>query len=162
MVAIVALVIAISANSSTNDNEKITNAVRAEEGRQIGGVRADLQKNVAAATLVLKRLQHSSASAHRQDAALRRDVNTAENGVLRNGSRIGANQASIANAPADDRARPGERLEPPDNRREPQHHGQAAHHVIDRTGATAAECSLAASTPAEDGERFTVSRVPVG
>lgn len=97
VVAIVALVIAISANSSTNDNKKITNAVRAEEGRQIGGVRADLQKNVAAATLVLKRLQHSSARAHRQDAALRRDVNTAKNGVLRNGARIGANQASIAN-----------------------------------------------------------------
>jgi uncharacterized protein YlxW (UPF0749 family) len=96
VVAIVALVIAISANSTTNDNAKITKAVRVEEGRQIGGVRADLQRNVAAATAVLKRLQHSSSRAHRADAALRRDVNTAKNGVLRNGARISANRETIA------------------------------------------------------------------
>jgi chromosome segregation ATPase len=97
VVAVVALVIAISANHTTNDNAKITKAVRAEEGAQIGGVRADLQKNVAAATVVLTRLQHSSSRAHRQDAALRRDVNTAKNGVLRNGARISANRETIAN-----------------------------------------------------------------
>jgi uncharacterized protein YlxW (UPF0749 family) len=96
VVAIVALVIAISATSTTNDNAKITKAVRVEEGRQIGGVRADLQRNVAAATAVLKRLQHSSSRAHRADAALRRDVNTAKNGVLRNGARISANRETIA------------------------------------------------------------------
>ncbi len=96
VVGVVALVIAISANSTTNDNAKITKAVRVEEGQQIGGVRADLQKNVAAATVVLKRLQHSSSRAHRADAALRRDVNTAKNGVLRNGERISANKETIA------------------------------------------------------------------
>jgi uncharacterized protein YlxW (UPF0749 family) len=96
VVAIVALVVAISANSTTNDQKKITKAVRAEEGQQIGGVRADLQKNVAAATVVLKRLQHDSSRAHRADAALRRDVNTAKNGVLRNGARINANKETIA------------------------------------------------------------------
>lgn len=96
VVGVVALVIVISANSTTNDNAKITKAVRVEEGQQIGGVRADLQKNVAAATVVLKRLQHSSSRAHRADAALRRDVNTAKNGVLRNGERISANKETIA------------------------------------------------------------------
>jgi hypothetical protein len=96
VVGVVALVIAISANSTTNDNAKITKAVRVEEGQQIGGVRADLQRNVAAATVVLKRLQHSSSRAHRADAALRRDVNTAKNGVLRNGERISANKETIA------------------------------------------------------------------
>jgi uncharacterized protein YlxW (UPF0749 family) len=100
VVAIVALVIAISANSTTNDNAKITKAVRTEEGRQIGGVRADLQKNVTAATVVLKRLQHSSSSAHRTDAALRRDANTAKNGVLRNGAGISANKATIVRVQA--------------------------------------------------------------
>src|ERR1700760_3150787 len=53
VVAIVALIIAISANSTTDDTAKITKAVRVEEARQIGGVRADLQKNVAAAIAVL-------------------------------------------------------------------------------------------------------------
>jgi chromosome segregation ATPase len=100
VVAIVALVIAISANSTTNDNKKITNAVHAEEGRQIGGVRAELQKNVAAATVVLKQLQRDSSRAHRADASLRRDVNTAKNGVLRNGARISANKETIANLQA--------------------------------------------------------------
>jgi uncharacterized protein YlxW (UPF0749 family) len=100
VVAVVALVIAISANSTTNDNAKITKAVRAEEGRQIGGVRADLQKNVVAATVVLKRLQHSSSRAHRADAALRRDVNTAKSGVLKNGAGISANRATIASLQA--------------------------------------------------------------
>ncbi len=96
VVAIVALVIALSANTTTNDNAKITKAVRAEENQQIGGVRADLQKNVAAATLVLKRLQHSSSKAHRADAKLKRDVNNARNGVLRNGAKISANKETIA------------------------------------------------------------------
>jgi chromosome segregation ATPase len=96
VVAVVALVIAISANSTTNDTAKITKAVRVEEGREIGGVRADLQKNVAAATVVLRRLQHSSSRAHREDAALQHDVNTAKNGVLRNGARISANKETIA------------------------------------------------------------------
>src|SRR6201999_552053 len=47
VVAIVALVIAISANHTTNDNAKIAKAVRTAESRQITGVRADLQRNVA-------------------------------------------------------------------------------------------------------------------
>lgn len=96
VVAIVALVIALSANTTTNDNAKITKAVRAQEDSQIGGVRADLQKNVTAATAVLRHLQRSSARAHRQDAALRRDVNNAKNGVLKNGAQINANKESIA------------------------------------------------------------------
>jgi chromosome segregation ATPase len=96
VVAIVALVIALSANTSTNDNAKITKAVRAEQSAQIGGVRADLQKNVTAATAVLTRLQRSSLRAHRTDAKLKRDVNTAKNGVLRNGARISANKETIA------------------------------------------------------------------
>jgi chromosome segregation ATPase len=97
VVGIVALVIAISANHTTNDNAKITRAVRVAQTRQIGGVRTDLQKNVAAATLVLKRLQHDSTRAHRADAKLGRDVNAAKNGVLKNGEKINANKASIAN-----------------------------------------------------------------
>ena len=96
VVGVVALVIALSANTTTNDNAKITKAVRAEESQQIGGVRADLQKNVAAATAVLGHLQRSSARAHRQDAKLKRDVNNARNGVLRNGARINANKGTIA------------------------------------------------------------------
>jgi chromosome segregation ATPase len=96
VVAVVALVIAISANSTTNDNAKITRAVRVEAARQIGGIRTDLQKNVVAATAVLRRLQHSSSKAHHEDATLRRDVNSAKNGVLRNGARINANRETIA------------------------------------------------------------------
>ena len=96
VVGIVALVIALSANTTTNDQAKITRAVRAEESQQIGGVRADLQRNVAAATAVLTRLQHSSARAHRADAKLKRDVNNASNGVLTNGARISANKETIA------------------------------------------------------------------
>jgi chromosome segregation ATPase len=97
VVAIVALVIALSANTTTNDNKKITKAVRAEESSQIGGVRADLQKNVTAATAVLTHLQHSSAKAHRQDAKLQRDLNNAKNGALRNGAKINATKETIAN-----------------------------------------------------------------
>jgi hypothetical protein len=41
VVAIVALVIVISANSATNDDAKIAKAVRTEENRQIGGVLSD-------------------------------------------------------------------------------------------------------------------------
>jgi chromosome segregation ATPase len=96
VVAVVALVIALSANTSTNDNAKITKAVRAEQTRQIGGVRADLQKNVAAATAVLTHLQRSSSRAHRADAKLRRDVSNARNGVLKNGAKISANKETIA------------------------------------------------------------------
>jgi hypothetical protein len=97
VVAVVALVIALTANSTTTDNAKITKAVRTEAGQQISGVRADLHKNVTAATVVLKRLQHSSLSAHRAAAALRRDVNSAKNGALNNGARISANKETIAN-----------------------------------------------------------------
>jgi hypothetical protein len=97
VVAVVALVIALTANTTTNDNAKITKAVRAGESRQIGGVRADLQKNVVAATAVLRRLQHSSRQAHRADAALGHDVKSAKNGVLKNGAKISANQETIAN-----------------------------------------------------------------
>ena len=60
------------------------------------GVRADLQKNVTAATAVLTRLQRSSARAHRTDAKLKRDVNNAKNGTLKNGARISANRETIA------------------------------------------------------------------
>jgi hypothetical protein len=96
VVAVVALVIALSANTTTNDQAKITKAVRAEESRQIGGVRADLKKNVTAATAVLTHLQRSSSRAHRADAKLKRDVNNARNGVLRNGAKISANKETIA------------------------------------------------------------------
>jgi peptidoglycan hydrolase CwlO-like protein len=97
VVAIVALVIAISANSATNDDAKIAKAVRTEENRQIGGVRADLGKDVAAATLILRRLQDSSSKARRADAALRHDAVTAQKGVTNNRARIRAAQTSIAN-----------------------------------------------------------------
>lgn len=97
VVAIVALVIAISANSATNDDAKIAKAVMTEENRQIGGVRANLRKDVAAATLILKRLQDSSSNARRADAALRHDAVTAQNGVNNNRARISATQTSIAN-----------------------------------------------------------------
>ena len=97
VVAIVALAIAISAKSATNDDAKIAKAVKAEESRQIGGVRADLQKNVASATLILQRLQGSSSNAHRADAALRRDAAAAQTGVTNNRARISAAQTSIAN-----------------------------------------------------------------
>jgi hypothetical protein len=97
VVGVVALVIALSANTTTNDQAKITKAVRVEETAQIGGVRADLQKNVTAATAVLTRLQRSSSRAHRADAKLQRDVSTAKNGVLKNGARISANRETTAN-----------------------------------------------------------------
>jgi hypothetical protein len=101
VVAIVALVIALSANTTTNDQAKITKAVRAQESQQIGGVRADLQKNVTAATAVLRRLQRNSARAHRADAALGHDVKDAKNGVLKNGAQISANKATIADVQTD-------------------------------------------------------------
>lgn len=100
VVAIVALVIAISANHTTNDNAKITKAVRTAENRQISGVRADLQRNVAAATAVLRRLRHSSASAHRADAKLRRDVSATKSGVVNNRSQITVNRSRINTADA--------------------------------------------------------------
>src|ERR1700744_5018018 len=74
VVAIVALIIAITANHRSNDNKKIAAAVQAAESRQIHGVQADLQKNVAAATAVLKHLQRDSTTAHRNDSHLKRDI----------------------------------------------------------------------------------------
>jgi chromosome segregation ATPase len=100
VVAIVALVIAISANHTTNDNAKITKAVRVAEARQISGVRADLQKNVTAATAILRRLQHQSSRAHRADSVLRRDVSFTKNGVTVNRSQITANRSAISAANA--------------------------------------------------------------
>jgi chromosome segregation ATPase len=100
VVAIVALVIAISANSTTNDDAKIAKAVRIAETRQIHGVRADLQRNVAAATAVLTRLQHSSSKAHRADAALRRDIGATNSGVTTNKSQIAVNRSRIDTADA--------------------------------------------------------------
>ena len=96
VVAIVALVIAISANHTTNDDAKIANAVRIAENRQIHGVRADLRRNVTAATVLLKRLQRSSANAHHADAKLRRDVSATKNGVTSNRSQITTANANIS------------------------------------------------------------------
>jgi chromosome segregation ATPase len=100
VVAIVALVIAISANSTTNDDAKIARTVRIDETRQIHGVRADLQRNVAAATAVLTRLQHSSSKAHRADAALRRDIGATKSGITSNKSQIAVNRSRIDSADA--------------------------------------------------------------
>ncbi len=100
VVAVVALVIAISASSTTNDDAKIAKAVRIAETRQIHGVRADLQRNVAAATALLTRLQHSSSKAHRADAALRRDIGATNSGVTTNKSQIAVNRSRIDTADA--------------------------------------------------------------
>jgi chromosome segregation ATPase len=100
VVAIVALVIAISANSTTNDNAKISKEVRIAETREISGVRADLQRNVVAATAVLKRLQRDSGRAHRTDAKLRHDVNTTKTGINANRSQIALNHSQITAANA--------------------------------------------------------------
>ena len=96
VVAIVALVVAISATSSTNDNAKIVTAVKQEANEQVGGVRADLQKNVAAATVVLKQLQSGSAQAARARDALRRESNANKNAVATNQADIKALQTSVA------------------------------------------------------------------
>jgi chromosome segregation ATPase len=100
VVAIVALIIAISANHTTNDNAKIAKAVRAAETQQISGVRADLQRNVAAATVLLRRLQSSSARAHRADAKLHHDVNADKAAVSSNRSQIAVNRSRIDTADA--------------------------------------------------------------
>jgi chromosome segregation ATPase len=100
VVAIVALIIAISANHTTNDNAKIAKAVRTAETQQIHGVRADLQRNVAAATVLLRKLQRSSARAHRADAKLRHDVTADKSAVRSNRSQIALNRSRIDTADA--------------------------------------------------------------
>jgi chromosome segregation ATPase len=96
VVAIVALVVAISATSQTDDNAKIVSAVKAEANDQIGGVRAELQKNVAAATVVLGQLQAGSAQAARARDALHREVNANKTAVANNQASIKALQTNVA------------------------------------------------------------------
>jgi chromosome segregation ATPase len=96
VVAIVALVVAISATSQTDDNAKIVAAVRAEANNQIGGVRAELQKNVTAATVVLKQLQGGSTQAARARDALRQEVNANKTAVAGNQASIKALQTNVA------------------------------------------------------------------
>ena len=96
VVAIVALVIAITANHSTDDTKKIARAVQAAEDRQINGVRGDLQKNVAAATLVLKHLQRDSRPAHRTDGGLKRDIARTHQAINSNRFSIKNNKSEIA------------------------------------------------------------------
>jgi chromosome segregation ATPase len=97
VVAIVALVIAISAMSATNDDAEITKAVKQEANEQIGGLRADLQKNITAATAVLQRLEAGSSQADRARAALREEASANRSGVASNQASIKALQTSVAN-----------------------------------------------------------------
>lgn len=96
VVGVVALVIALTANHSTNDTAKIARAVKLEETRQIGAVRGDLQRNVAEAKGILRRLGDSATRARRADAALRRDANATKSGVANNRANIAAAQTDIA------------------------------------------------------------------
>jgi chromosome segregation ATPase len=96
VLGIVALVVAITSNSTNNDHTKIEKAVQVAEARQISGVQSNLHRNVAAATVLLKRLQQDSGRAHRADSALRRDVRNTKHGVLHNASKISANSAAIS------------------------------------------------------------------
>jgi len=96
VVAIVALVVAISATSATDDNAKIVAAVKHEANEQIGGVRAELEKNVTAATVVLRQLQSGSAQAGRARDALTREANANKNAVATNQADIKALQTSVA------------------------------------------------------------------
>jgi chromosome segregation ATPase len=96
VLGIVALVVAITTNHSSNDNAKIEKAVQVAEARQISGVQSNLHRNVAAATAVLKHLQRDSARAHHADAALKHDVKLTKTGVVRNQQGISANKSQIA------------------------------------------------------------------
>jgi chromosome segregation ATPase len=96
VVAIVALVIAISAMNATNDDQQIAKAVRQEANEQISGVRAELQKNVSAATVVLTKLQAGSAQADRARTELSREANANRSGVASNQAAIKAVQANLA------------------------------------------------------------------
>jgi chromosome segregation ATPase len=89
-------VVAISATSQTDDNAKIVSAVRAEANDQIGGVRAELQKNVTSATVVLKQLQAGSTQAARARDALRQEVNANKTAVASNQASIKALQTNVA------------------------------------------------------------------
>jgi chromosome segregation ATPase len=95
VIAIVALIVAISAKNATNNDAKITAQVNQDARLAVSGVHTQLQHDVASATAVLRQLEAGSTAASRTDSKLLRDVSQNKSSAASNRSSIQKMQASI-------------------------------------------------------------------
>jgi len=101
VIAIVALILAISAKSATNNNAKVTAQVKQDANLAVAGVHGQLQRDVASATVVLQQLTAESRTAALRRAQLLHDVNANKAGVAVNRETIVKMEASINTLTAD-------------------------------------------------------------
>jgi hypothetical protein len=95
VIAIVALIVAISAKNATSSDARITAQVNRDARLAVAGVHSQLQHDVASATAVLRQLEAGSTAASRTDNKLLRDVNQNKSSAASNRGSIDKLQASI-------------------------------------------------------------------
>ncbi len=95
VIAIVALVLAVSAKNATSNNAKVTAQVKQDARLAVAGIHTQLQHDVASATTVLRQLQAASADASRTRAGLLRDISQNRAAVASNRGSIQKIQASL-------------------------------------------------------------------
>lgn len=95
VIAVVALIIAISAQNATNNDAKVTAQVKEDARLAVAGVHNQLRHDVTSATNVLRQLQAGSSAAARVRDELIRDVNHNKSAVATNRVSIEKLQASI-------------------------------------------------------------------
>lgn len=95
IIAIVALILAVSAKNATNTDAKVTSAVNGAARLAVTGLHTQLQHDVASATAVLRALQASGAAAARTRAGLLRDINHNKAALALSNGTVGKLQTSV-------------------------------------------------------------------
>jgi chromosome segregation ATPase len=95
VVAIVALIIAISAKNASVSDAKVTAEVKRDAGLAVAGVHAQIQRDVASANTVLHQLEAGSRAAARTRDALLRDVKQNRAGLAASNATIAKMQVEI-------------------------------------------------------------------
>ena len=101
MIAIVALIIAISAKNATSTDAKVTAEVSRAAHAAVAGVDAQLRRDSANATSVLHQLQTEAAAARKSRDQLLHEVGQNQTGVARNARAIAALQKDVSTLTAE-------------------------------------------------------------
>ena len=95
VVAIVALIIAISAKNASVSDAKVTAEVKRDAGLAVAGIHAQIQRDVVSANTVLRQLEAGSRAAATTRDALLRDVKQNRAGLAASHATIAKMQVEI-------------------------------------------------------------------